>query len=168
MKLGKQILKRIEKEKRQDAKRLSEPRKWLRKYRRLRKRLAGNSQSSMGGKGIEMKLIYIAMEKELRFAKDFVTKFVVEKGHAPINPFDPPYWLLDTVPRDKIREVCNYYAKRCDELWVFGEATERGIRLSDGVEREIRIAEENSKLIRYHIIDKETQSITQIKRLGLK
>ena len=107
-----------------------------------------------------MKLVYTALAKEIHFTKDYIMRHVIDLGHAPINPFNHSYWLLDTVERDKIREVGNFYVTRCDELWVFNDSP---IITSDGVIREIKIAEKLKKTIKFFIIDKETQKITEMK-----
>jgi len=110
-----------------------------------------------------MKLVYMSLAKELHFAKDFIVKYIIKHNQAPLNPFNHgSYWLLDTVERDKIRDVCNYYVLRSDEIWVFNHNYKIE---ADGVIREIEIAKENNILIKYFIIDKDTQKIKEIKEM---
>ncbi len=73
----------------------------------------------------------------------FVSKYVIEQGAVPINPFMIyDYFLLDTVDRDEVRNGNNTIVTRCDEVWVFGQ-------ISNGVLAEINLAKEFSKPIRY-------------------
>jgi len=50
--------------------------------------------------------------------------------------------MIDTVDRAKIRKSNNTLIERADELWVFGE-------ISNGVLREIKLAKQKNKPIRY-------------------
>lgn len=92
-------------------------------------------------------LIYTAFSKHLFYYRMFISKYVLEKGAVPLNPFMVfDYFLLDAVDRDLVREANNNLVKRCDELWVFGP-------ISNGVLAEIKIAEGSKKPIRYFKID---------------
>lgn len=91
----------------------------------------------------DMKLVYTAFSKHNFYFRLFISKFVYKKGYIPLNPFlISDYYLLDTVPRDTIRQTNNTLVKRCDEIWVFGQ-------ISDGVLREINIAKKLKKPIKY-------------------
>jgi len=91
----------------------------------------------------EMKLVYSAFSKHLFYFKDHISKFVLEKGYVPLNPFNiHGYFLLDTISRDTIRCSNNNIVKRADELWSFGA-------ISDGVLGEIILAKQCGKPIRY-------------------
>ncbi|MBU2523017.1 MAG: hypothetical protein KKE23_01860 [Nanoarchaeota archaeon] len=95
----------------------------------------------------EMKLIYPAFSKHLFYFKDHISKFVLEKGYVPLNPFNiHGYFMLDTLPRDLIRCSNNNLVKR-----------------ADGVLFEIRLAKEYNKPIRYFevIKSKEIMEITK-------
>lgn len=90
-----------------------------------------------------MKLIYPAFSKRLFYFRMHISKFVLEHGGAPLNPFMiHEYFLLDTVDRDVIRTSNNTLVERADELWVFGE-------ISDGVAAEIELAKSLKKPTRY-------------------
>jgi hypothetical protein len=79
-------------------------------------------------------LIYTAMSKHLFYYRAFISKFVLENGGVPLNPFMIfDYFLLDSVERDLVRQANNNLCKRCDEIWVFGA-------VSDGVLAEIHIS----------------------------
>lgn len=85
-----------------------------------------------------MKLIYTAFAKEDMWRRARISKYVLEQGHIPINPFMlMDYNLMDSITAEQMREMNNDLVTHCDELWIFSWA--------DGVEREIDIAEE------YHI-----------------
>jgi len=91
----------------------------------------------------KMPLIFTALSKKNAYFKMFVSKFVVEKGAVPLNPFMLfDYFLVDTVERDAVREANNSLVKRADEIWVFGQ-------ISDGVLAEIEIAQKDKKIIKY-------------------
>ena len=73
----------------------------------------------------------------------FVTKFALEQGVVPINPFTSfDYFLLDAVERDTVRRANNTLVARADELWVFGD-------IADGVRAEIMQAWQQQKTVRF-------------------
>ena len=73
----------------------------------------------------------------------FVTKFALDQGVAPINPFASfDYFLLDAVERDTVRRANNTLVARADELWVFGD-------IADGVRAEIVQAWQRQKTVRF-------------------
>ena len=93
------------------------------------------------------KLVYTAMSKHLFYFRMHVSKFVLEEGCVPLNPFMIfEYFLLDSVDRDTVREANNNLVKRSDEIWVFGP-------VSNGVLAEIQIGKSMSKVIRYFKIE---------------
>ncbi len=93
-------------------------------------------------------LVYTALSKHLFYYRMFISKFVLEQGGVPLNPFMVfDYFLLDTVDRDLVREANNNLVKRSDQIWVFGA-------VSNGVLAEIRIAKSMNKTIRYFKIEK--------------
>jgi hypothetical protein len=102
------------------------------------------------------RLVFTAMSKHQAYFKDHISKFVLEKNAVPLNPFSIPYFALDTVSRDIVREANNNYVKRADEIWVFG-------KISDGVLAEILLAKKENKPVSYFkIVDsKEVKQITK-------
>jgi hypothetical protein len=93
-------------------------------------------------------LVYTAMSKHLFYYRMHISKFVLENGGVPLNPFMIfDYFLLDSVDRDLVREGNNNLVKRSDELWVFGT-------VSNGVLAEIKIAKEMDKPVKYFKIEK--------------
>lgn len=93
-------------------------------------------------------LIYTALSKHLFYYRVFISKFVLEQGGVPLNPFMIfDYFLSDTIDRDLVREGNNNIVKRSDEIWVFGA-------VSNGVLAEINIAKSMNKTIRYFKIEK--------------
>ena len=93
-------------------------------------------------------LVYTAMSKHFFYFRMFISKFVLEKGKVPLNPFMVfDYFLLDSIPRELVIEGNNNLVKRADELWVFGQ-------ISNGVLAEILIAKEMGKPIKYFKIEK--------------
>lgn len=103
----------------------------------------------------EKKLIYPALSKLLFYYRAQISKFVLEQGGVPLNPFMLfDYFLTDSVDRDMVRAANNTLVARADELWVFGS-------ISNGVEAEIALAERLDKPIRYFIVE-ESRRITEI------
>ncbi|MFB6088943.1 MAG: hypothetical protein ABEK36_04155 [Candidatus Aenigmatarchaeota archaeon] len=107
------------------------------------------------------KLVYTAMSKNLSYFKEHISKFVLEKGHVPLNPFMSfNYFLLDTLSRDIIREANNNYVRNSEEVWVFGP-------VSDGVMAEIEFAKEFDKQIKFFEIIND-EEIRRIDRKEVK
>lgn len=96
----------------------------------------------------EKPLIYTAMSKHYFYYKEHISKFVIENGGVPMNPFMIyNYFLLDTVDRDDVREGNNNLVMRCDELWVFGP-------ISNGVLAEVKLAKSKNIPVKYYGIRK--------------
>lgn len=88
-------------------------------------------------------LVYTAMSKKLFYFREHISKFVLEQGCVPLNPFMSfHYFLLDTVERNIVRNANNNYVIRGDKTWVFGP-------IADGVLEEIRLASMEGKPIKY-------------------
>ncbi len=91
----------------------------------------------------DMPLVYTAMSKHLFYFRMFISKFVLEQGGMPLNPFMIfDYFLLDSIDRGSVREANNNCVRKCDEIRVFGA-------ISDGVLSEIKIAKKKGKKVRY-------------------
>lgn len=92
------------------------------------------------------KLVYTAFSKHYFYYKMHISKFVLNHGYVPLNPFMLfDYFLVDSVDRDLVREANNSIVCRADELWVFGP-------VSDGVLSEILIAKKKKKPISFYQI----------------
>ena len=88
-------------------------------------------------------VVFTAMSKKYFYMRFFVTKFALEQGVVPINPFTSfDYFLLDAVERDTVRRANNTLVARADELWVFGD-------IADGVRAEIVQAWQRHKTVRF-------------------
>jgi len=93
-------------------------------------------------------LVYTAMSKHLFYYRMHISKYVIEQGSVPLNPFMVfDYFLLDTVDRDLVREGDNSLVMRADETWVFGN-------VSNGVLAEIQLAKQHHKPVKYFAIEK--------------
>jgi len=78
-------------------------------------------------------VVYTALSKHNFYLRAHISKYVLEQGAVPLNPFMVfDYFMLDTVPRDVVREANNNLLEKADELWVFGQ-------ISDGVAAEIKL-----------------------------
>tara|TARA_Y100000034_G_C6815299_1_gene366745 strand:- start:188 stop:565 length:378 start_codon:yes stop_codon:yes gene_type:complete len=94
----------------------------------------------------DMRLVYPAHSKHYFFFRQHISKFVLERGCVPLNPFMIfEYFMLDTVDRNVVRNANNNLVKKSDELWVFGP-------VSDGVLEEIRLAKKEGKNVLYFSI----------------
>ena len=101
-------------------------------------------------------VVFTAMSKKYFYMRFFVTKFVLDQGVVPINPFTSfDYFLLDAVERDTVRRANNTLVARADELWVFGD-------IADGVRAEIMQAWQQQKTVRFFAFrgDKHIYEIT--------
>ena len=88
-------------------------------------------------------VVFTAMSKKYFYMRFLVTKFVLDQGVVPINPFTSfDYFLLDAVERDTVRRANNTLMARADELWVFGD-------IADGVRAEIVQAWQQHKTVRF-------------------
>lgn len=97
-----------------------------------------------GGK----KMVYTAMSKHCFYFRMYISRFVLEQGKVPLNPFMLfDYFLLDSVERDLIRDANNSVVLRSDEIWVFGP-------ISNGVLAEILLARKAGKPVLYFKIEK--------------
>jgi hypothetical protein len=93
-------------------------------------------------------LVYTAMSKHLFYYRMVISRFVLEHGKVPLNPFMLfDYFLADSVERNLVRNANNSIVLRADQIWVFGP-------ISDGVLAEIVLAKEAGKPISYFKIEK--------------
>lgn len=93
-------------------------------------------------------LIYTAFSKHYFYFRMHISKYVLEQGRVPLNPFLLfDYFLLDSVDRDLVREANNSLVLRADAVWIFGP-------VSNGVLAEILLAQKSNKPIFYFKIDK--------------
>lgn len=101
-------------------------------------------------------VVFTAMSKKYFYMRFFVTKFALDQGVVPINPFTSfDYFLLVAVERDTVRRANNTLVVRADELWVFGD-------IADGVRAEIMQAWQQHKTVRFFAFrgDKHIYEVT--------
>ena len=101
-------------------------------------------------------VVFTAMSKKYFYMRLFVTKFALDQGVVPINPFTSfDYFLLDAVERDTVRRTNNTLVERADEMWVFGD-------IADGVRAEIMQAWQQHKTVRFFAFrdDKHIYEVT--------
>jgi hypothetical protein len=88
-------------------------------------------------------LVYTAMSKHYFYFRMHISRFVLEQGKTPLNPFMLfDYFLLDSVDRNHVRDANNSVVLRADQIWVFGP-------ISNGVLAEIILAQKAKKPISY-------------------
>ena len=93
-------------------------------------------------------LIYTAISKHYFYFRMHISKYVLQQGSVPLNPFMLfDYFLLDSVDRDFIRSANNSIVLRADQIWVFGP-------ISNGVLAEVMLAKKAHKPISYFAIEK--------------
>jgi len=96
------------------------------------------------------KIIFTAYGKEFIYESYSISKFVLDKENIPINPFlNFGYNLGEYKYGSLVREANNELVRRCDELWVFSKISEEFENLADGVQREVSIAQDEKKEVRY-------------------
>jgi hypothetical protein len=93
-------------------------------------------------------IVYTATSWKYFAYRMFISKFVLEQGGVPLNPFMIfDYFMADIVDRDVTREANNNLVRIADEVWVFGSIT-------DGVKVEIDHARAQGKSVRFFSISK--------------
>lgn len=96
-------------------------------------------------------LVYTAMSKHYFYFRMHISRYVLEQGKVPLNPFMLfDYFLLDSVERDLVRDANNSVILRADQIWVFGP-------ISNGVLAEIVLASRANKPISYFKIEKSRE-----------
>lgn len=115
-------------------------------------------------------LVYTAMPKYLSGLNPYVCKYVYEQNCVPLTPWQYPFWMMDTIDRNKIRDGNSRYITAADELWifttrdVFNDTDEKisGLDLHDGVLREVEQAQSEDMRVVVHEMNEDTQEITRI------
>lgn len=96
----------------------------------------------------DIPVVFAAMSKRSFCYRMFITRYILEAKRIPLTVFTLyDYFLLDTVDRKFMIEANNVLVARSNELWVFGP-------VSEGVAKEICVAESLGKPIRYFAIKK--------------
>ncbi len=99
-------------------------------------------------------LVYTAMSKHYFYYRMFISRYVLEQGKVPLNPFMLfDYFLLDSIDRNLVRDANNSLVLRADHIWVFGP-------ISNGVLAEILLAQKANKPISYFKIEKPHQIVS--------
>ncbi len=102
------------------------------------------------------RVVYTAMSNRNFHWRMHVTKFVLDEGCVPINPFMLfDYYLMHTVNKDTVREAMNNLLVKCDECWVFGQ-------MSLGVKVQVGIAKRLKKPVRFYDIADLPERIVRI------
>ena len=102
------------------------------------------------------KVIYVAMSNRNFHWRMHVTKFVLDEGCVPVNPFMLfDYYLLHTVNKEVVREAMNNLIAKCDEVWVFGQ-------MSLGVKVQVGIAKRMKKPLRFYDLADLPERIVRI------
>lgn len=92
------------------------------------------------------KIIFAAMSKSNFYLREFIIKYILNKGHTPTCVFMMfSYFMLGTVDSKLLIEANSHLVITADELWVFGEIT-------PGVRAEIKLAKQHNKPIKYYSI----------------
>lgn len=107
-------------------------------------------------------LVYPAYSKRNFYWQMHISKYCIEKGYVPLNPFMLfRYFLSDMVPREKIYTSNNIFVNASDELWTFGE-------ISNGVEAEIKLASQNKIPVSHFRIADPKPSYVKFRKVSPK
>jgi hypothetical protein len=110
----------------------------------------------------KLRIVFLAYSKKNFYWRQHLQKITLEMGCVPLNPFMTfDYFLLDSLPRDKVRLGNNNFIMAANELWVIGD-------ISDGVAAEIKLAEELNKKTRYFSVDGLPEKLIEVERCDLK
>jgi len=110
----------------------------------------------------KLKLVYLAYSKKNFYWRQHLSKITLQMGYVPLNPFMiSDYFLLDSVPRDKVRLANNNLIMKADEIWVIGD-------ISDGMAVEIKLAKKLNKKLRYFSTDGLPKRLKEVKKENLK
>jgi len=102
------------------------------------------------------KVCYVAMSNRNFHWRMHVTKYVLDEGCVPVNPFMLfDYYLMHTVNKETVREAMNNLIAKCDEVWVFG-------RMSLGVKVQVGIAKRMKKPLKYFDIADLPERVVRI------
>lgn len=102
-------------------------------------------------------IVFTAQSKRHFYCREAVCEFVFARSAIPVNPFMAfGYFLADRSDRNAIRAANDALVLRSDALWVFGRD------LSDGVLKEIYLAAEHKKPIRFFSIDDRPERIEEL------
>jgi hypothetical protein len=102
-------------------------------------------------------IVFTAQSKLSFYCREAVAEFTFSKGAIPINPFLVfGFFLGDRVSRELIREANEVLVLRSDELWVFGRD------LANGVLREISLAANAGKPIRFFTVEDRPEAIQEL------
>jgi hypothetical protein len=102
-------------------------------------------------------IVYTAQSKRFFYCREAVCQFAFSHGVIPINPFMAfGYFLGERTDRDAVRRANDALVLRCDELWVFGRD------LANGVLKEIAVAANADKPIRFFSIDDRPERIEEL------
>lgn len=117
-------------------------------------------------------IVYTAIPKFLVYADPIIGAYVENEGYAVTTPWQYDYGMGGRVDYEDLKESLNTLAVKSDEVWVFAaEAgtfprheyeTRHGLGLTDGVVREIELAEEHGTPVRYFIVDVEELTIRAV------
>lgn len=101
--------------------------------------------------------VYTAYSKYYFYARELISAFVLEKNYLPLNPFmNWSYFLDDQVKRDLVVRGNNNLILLANEVWQFGP-------IADGCYREIELAMQRGKKLRFFSVGKKIKDIRELK-----
>lgn len=102
------------------------------------------------------KVVYVAMSNRNFHWRMHVTKYILDEGCVPVNPFMLfDYYLMHTVNKEVVREAMNNLLAKCDEVWTFGG-------MSLGVKVQVGIAKRLKKPLRFYDISELPERVVRI------
>jgi len=102
------------------------------------------------------KIIFASQAKENMCWARLICKFILDKGHVPVNYFTVyGNFVYELADQKTMIDSINSLILRCDELWAFGE-------ISEGMWFEIKMCYELGIPVRFFKINKLPKSIKEI------
>lgn len=102
------------------------------------------------------RVVFAAMSKRSFYLREYVIKYVLERGFTPTCAFMMySYFLLGTVEQTAVIRANNELIRRSDELWVFGA-------VSHGVKAEVDFARKLGQQVSFFIINEDKNGFIQI------
>ncbi|MDD3648114.1 MAG: NUDIX hydrolase [Candidatus Dojkabacteria bacterium] len=112
--------------------------------------------------GKDKRVIFVSQAAVNMCWARLICKFVIEKGHAPVNYFTAfGHFVHELADQQTMIDSINSLIVRCDELWAFGE-------ISEGMWFEIKMCKELGIPVRYFNIEYLPKSIKPINEKQVK
>lgn len=120
-------------------------------------------------------IVYTAIPKFLVYANLTIGAYVENHGYAANTPWQYSYGMGDKVDYEDLKESLHELLFASDEVWVFAEQEGTfprhedevfgDLAVTDGVNREIRLAVKNDIPVKFYYFDAESRDIVPYGRM---